>query len=341
MTRLSPIGASHEFRAISWLIACLLLSGCGRLGFSTDDVTQAGARPDSDDRDEDGDVDEPPRGSSDDDDEQTPDRDAGQPTDGQDASAADPEPDDAGTVTPGVDGGDTPSLDGGIDIVDGGANGSDAGSRPRGPGLLDCGERNSKSTLLCAAFDRDFPERSSTRSNNGSIRVEQGELEAKTSREEGSAALDVKFEAQNAGDLYLSAWIRIPDDFELSAVNIIGLQATTGNDPSVDINLNAPGALEVFAAQDNTTKRAPDFVVPRDRWLCLKARILLNSAAGEIDLSIEGTDVFAIRNVDTLPSVGVDQLAIGFDWTGSTQAPASIFFDNVILSNQPFSGDCP
>jgi hypothetical protein len=341
VTRLSPIGASRAFAASAVLMASLLAAGCGRLGFSSADVAQSGALPEGDE-----DAEERP-GSHDAGEigvEGSPGRDAGRPSVDPDA-ATNPAPEDA--ALPVIDAGTVPELDagahdGGVHPDAGGntdaGSATDAGSP--GPGQLDCKQLN-PGALVCASFDQSFPERATTRANNGMVRLERGQLEATTSREQGSAALDIRFAEQSSGSLYLSAWVKVAGSFELTAANIVGLQASTGNDPSVDINLIAPDRFEIFVAPGNHTAPAADFSMPRDQWFCLEARILLSSSVGEVDLSVDGSSVLALRKLDTLPAVAVDQLSIGFDWTGPTQAPAHILFDNVILSTQEISRTCP
>jgi hypothetical protein len=319
----------------------LLLSACGRLGFSTEDVANASALPDGDDPSEesasapDGDA---PDSDDEGGDDESPPRDASGPEDVSDAATG---PALDGGLAPAADASDDtpPSLDSGIETPDAATGDADAGKR--GPGRLDCGEHAPNTTLACAAFDHGLPDRSSTRTNDGTIQVEQERLHASTFQREGAAALDLRFAAQQAGTLYLSSWLKIPNDFELSAINVVGLQASSGNDPAVDINVLAPGLFEVFAAQSKTVERAADFVVPRGEWLCLKARILLSSLEGEIELSIDGSPLLAVRNADTLPSVGVDQLSVGLDWTGAEQGTARVQFDNVLLSTREILGDCP
>jgi hypothetical protein len=80
-------------------------------------------------------------------------------------------------------------------------------------------------------------------------------------------------------------------------------------------------------------------VVPRDEWFCAVLRVVIDSSAGFVELSIDGDQAASSEAVRTLLSEGYDCLTVGIDWTGVGQAPLTVLVDEVVLATTPLGCD--
>ncbi len=206
------------------------------------------------------------------------------------------------------------------------------------PGPLDCA--SVAGMIACTDFDDTFPSSVSVRTLAGTVSISQGHVIARSQTAGGYAALDFPVPRTISGELHLSAWVLVPAGYAIAGLNIVGLQSTLLSESAIDVNLIRPGIVEIFADEAKQTRHAPDFEVPRDRWLCLRARLGVDETQGSFTMSLDGQELFSLQDIDTVPFQGVDLLSVGLDWTGYDQEPAEVHVDSVVLSSEPLPDGC-
>lgn len=338
----------------SWpLLLLLLLAACGRLSYAeqslsaldggaeqndgtahTGDDAQSGGGPLDDGASGDG-------------------VDAGADDDGEDAAMALP---DAATPDSAPDaGGDVPPLSDASVVdaspipppdEDAGSRDGDAGSTVEPfplPTAISCA--NVPGVLVCDSFSGSStgPQVSTVLEGDGQLTTVNGFVTATAHTTSSRAVVQALFSAPiTSGPVYMRFSMYVP-----SQVNILGLNvANLGNperelDFGLDLNFVEGGVVQVYGASGDYRVDAPtSYVLPRDRWLCMRLDITSVGNTGAFRVTIDGEQVVAASGLDTLPSGGVTGAAVGVDWTFDGQRDVTLYIANLLLATSD-PGPCP
>ncbi len=204
--------------------------------------------------------------------------------------------------------------------------------------------------LVCAGFEEelanDWPDTivdgmASIESSAAQAHSGKRALHAMSSGPMSRAVVVRDFPAQEAGELYLRAWLYIPAGATIQIMNFLFVGDDVASNEvfeGVDFNLNA-GALEVFLPLHDPSRFTSELQVARDRWTCLQARVSLSHTAGELEASLDGVQALNLEGLDTLPAGGMRQFRAGVDWSSEQAEFFAIYLDDVVLSPHPVA--CP
>jgi hypothetical protein len=202
--------------------------------------------------------------------------------------------------------------------------------------------------LLCSGFERPdlsdwtsvvvadaLVEQSEERSHGG-----EGSLFAESKGQQSSAVVSKEFTPVKQGEIYLRAFLYVPDDLPTETMNIFFLGDYATPDPfqGVDFNLEA-GALSTYAPRSQPDRfTSTTLVIPRDRWFCLQIEMTVSADAGAITMRVDGEIGLEQKNMNTRPSAGVHLLRAGIDWSSGQTEPFNFYLDDLVLDTAPI--DC-
>jgi hypothetical protein len=75
--------------------------------------------------------------------------------------------------------------------------------------------------------------------------------------------------------------------------------------------------------------------VPRDRWICLELRVDLSSAAGAIQLDLDGIRLAFGTVQSTMPPSGVARAELGIVYSANLPAGATVYVDDAVVAAGP------
>jgi hypothetical protein len=166
-----------------------------------------------------------------------------------------------------------------------------------------------------------------------------GALRASVSGAEARSAIVLRGpKATTEGDVYARAYYYLasggPDPLRLTAL----LFAERGGE---SLGVGAQLADTFYVHVGPVPARYPSPAappVPRDRWFCVQFHVRVG-AAGAVHLSVDGTEVFAMDPVATLPPGGLQDLIVGIEYSADTAGPATLYADEIAVDGAPIPCD--
>jgi hypothetical protein len=212
--------------------------------------------------------------------------------------------------------------------------------------FLDDGCAEHADALLCSGFEKpdlsDFSrvitvnhaqvEQTRERSFQGN-----GALHAQSTDQESAAVVAKDFPAVKDGDLYLRAYIYVPDGLETQTMNILFLGDIATPDPfkGTDFNL-LDGALQTYSPQDHPDRfTSTALTIPRDKWFCFQVHMVVSKDAGAVTINVDGDVALDEKDMNTRPDAGVHLLRIGIDWSSMQTDPFDYYVDDLVLDTAP------
>jgi hypothetical protein len=202
--------------------------------------------------------------------------------------------------------------------------------------------------LLCSGFERPdlsdwmslvvadaHVEQSEKRSHGG-----DGSLFAESTGQKSSAVVAKEFSPVKQGELYLRAFLYVPDGLPTKTMNIFFLGDYATPDPfrGVDFNLE-DGALSTYSPRNQPDRfTSTTLAIPRDRWFCLQIEMTVSEDAGAVTMLVDGEIGLEQKNVNTRPPAGVHLLRAGIDWSSGQTEPFNFYLDDLVLDTAPI--DC-
>jgi len=248
---------------------------------------------------------------------------------------------DGGSTAPDAAGSLDASGDAPIDPVDAATDAPGDGGAPRSP----CDElRDEPTTLLCEDFEAP---------TLGWTRIERtGTVSLTTERAHGGrqSLLARTTEIQNGGRamaespswpplLSREVWIRahyfIP---EFVDENVSVLAVWEAADPGEGFSVHVVDGGDPVVWLDSTSRGYRGSVpVPRERWFCMQIHARIDDADGRIELDFDGARIVTVTGGDTLPPTGYPAINVGITWTGTTQVPATVYVDDIVVATAPIA----
>jgi hypothetical protein len=178
-------------------------------------------------------------------------------------------------------------------------------------------------------------EQSDARAHSGA-----GSLFAESTGAKSSAVVAKEFAPLMAGELYLRAYVYVPDNLPTHTMNILFLGDYATPDPfrGVDLNLE-DGALSIYVPASRPDRvTSTTLVIPRDHWFCLQIALTVSSNAGAITVRVDGDVALEQKNMNTRSSGGVHLLRAGIDWSSGQTERFDFNLDDLVLDT--VSIDC-
>jgi hypothetical protein len=206
--------------------------------------------------------------------------------------------------------------------------------------------------ILCSGFEKpDLSDFTQVLTDNQATIEQTGErahrgdgaLHASSTDQKSAAVVAEEFPAVLDGDLYLRAFMYVPDGLPTHAMNILFLGDFATPDPfkGTDFNLET-GAFSTYSPQDHPDRFTSDtLVVPRDRWFCFQMHMVVSPDAGAVTINVDGDVALEEMAMNTQPDVGVHLLRIGIDWSSLQTEPFDYYVDDLVLDTAPVECDDP
>jgi hypothetical protein len=189
-----------------------------------------------------------------------------------------------------------------------------------------------KDALLCSGFERpDLSEWTRTiavnhadvEQTNAKARDGRGSLLAASTAEKSAGVVAGEFPPVTDGDLFLRAYLYVPDNQPTKTLNFlfIGYYATPDPFKGVDFNFE-DGALSTYVPGDNPDRFTSNtLVIPRDRWFCLQIQMTVSPDAGKVKILVDGETGLEQEGMNTSPKAGNHLLRAGIDWSSLQAEP--------------------
>jgi hypothetical protein len=201
------------------------------------------------------------------------------------------------------------------------------------------------SALVCSGFEQpDLSDWSIVLVDNAQVeqstaRVHSGNgsLLAQSKGQKSTAVVSKEFPAITQGELFLRAFLYVPDAQPTKTMNILFLGDYATPDPfrGVDFNLE-DGALSTYVPGNQPDRfTSTTLVIPRDRWFCLQIQMTVSPTAGALTMRVDGEIGLEQKNVNTRPAAGVHLLRMGIDWSSGQTEPFEFSVDDLVLATTP------
>jgi hypothetical protein len=239
-----------------------------------------------------------------------------------------------------------------VPAADASPGGGDAGSSDAGAGDAGAGEHDGECmttyprALACSQFEAsDVAEGWDQVVQTGESRIErtearshsgEGALRATTSAATKRAVVVRRLDALYEGELFIRAYLYVPSGVATQTMNIffVGDDRWSEDDDGVDLNLEG-GALQAFLAQESPDRYTGQAAIPRDRWFCFRARIVLDDELGSVEAHADDTLLLEASGLDTVPDRGVRHFRAGIDWSSEQEEFFEVFMDDLVLARTP------
>jgi hypothetical protein len=163
-----------------------------------------------------------------------------------------------------------------------------------------------------------------------------GALHASTSGRTSRAAVVRKFDPLYAGELYIRAYLYVPDALPTQTMNIFFIgddRPSEDEDDGVDFNLEN-GAIQAFLANETPTRYTGTEPIPRNQWFCFRARVVLSDDAGSVDAYANEALMLHADGLDTVPDRGVRHFRAGIDWSSEQDDYFEIYMDDLVFDRR-------
>lgn len=152
-------------------------------------------------------------------------------------------------------------------------------------------------------------------------------LEANVLVAPSTAYLRATFSPVSTGSLALRGWIQVPAG--QSSYDLAPLAFWSEAEPAWALRVVAKdGRLEAWSY---TTPLSGNATLIAGEWHCVEATLDI-ADAGRVRIALDGTTIIDVSSIDTLPTGGIDALAMGAEWSGAT---AAVLVDRVAVGPTP------
>lgn len=135
-----------------------------------------------------------------------------------------------------------------------------------------------------------------------------------------------------SGELFVRGFYYFPSGVPLARLTFV----TAGESVSPYRSTQMRVLNEQVSGYDGAALRdvnsGPGAIVPRDQWVCIEYRVLIDDAAGAVDMWINDESIGGLSSLDTLAATGYAQLSVGIIGTSATQSPVVVYVDEVVAS---------
>lgn len=341
------------------LIALTVMVGCVRFGYdsvSKPDAGGGGSSGDSGMPQGDGSVGD--AASSDGSvrpDTGTPDAADGDAASGPDSggSNSDGGPSDGATTDPG-DGG--PS-DGSTGLTDSGS--TDSGSMDSGPidsdgGGFDDPKRTEQcpdipGAVFCDGFEKDddfdvwtypFPRNGEVTRSTTTVRSGSGSLRAYThpnnnANDQTAARMSIEaVDHMTSGNLWARFYYYVPDWVEANPYFSTGVLSAIDT-PYLGFSALITSSGMALGSLGDTTAADPDYVFPREQWMCVEMRVTIAEAPqGNWAFYVEGAPIVGESGRDTRPDQGYSVFEVGIHFTPYGHGEVEAYVDDVVVGTE-------
>jgi hypothetical protein len=180
-------------------------------------------------------------------------------------------------------------------------------------------------------------DRSTARARHG-----RGALHATSEGNDSVAVVSKTFAPLRSGEVDFRAYLYVPSAVQTQTMNIffVGYEPTPDPFQGVDFNLE-DGAVQVYSPQGTPDRQTGTLQIPRDRWFCFRARVVISDDRNEGAVQAFADDTLALdaTMIDTRPINGVRQFRAGVDWSSEQTTPFEIYIDDVVLDTKPVACD--
>jgi hypothetical protein len=149
-----------------------------------------------------------------------------------------------------------------------------------------------------------------------------------------------EFSPVMAGDVFLRAFLYVPDNLPTKTMNILFLGDYATPDPfrGVDVNLE-DGALSIYVPASRPDRiTSTGMVIPRDRWFCLQLALVVSPNVGSVTIRVDGEIALEQKNMNTRPAGGIHLLRAGIDWSSGQTDPFNYYIDDLVVDTT--SAEC-
>lgn len=280
--------------------------------------------------------------------------DASEPDGGMPFDAG-PAGNDAGPNDSGVEPMDAGPVDGGA--IDGGpADGGpiDGGPVDSGPidsGPIDAGPRDCRTVpgvIYCTSFeDPTLPDYDATVERTGTVATSSAQvhtgalaLRAQITATDGRATLrNYGFASIASGEIWTRVWVYVPAGTSLH--NLVFLALGEGVPPygTYSTALHDMGVTTLWLDSTMSSFASGSGAVPVGRWVCMESRVVVSNTAGSGEIYVDGTRVGSQSGIDTSMATPYANFSVGINWVSASQAPATIYLDDLAIGTmrQPCS----
>jgi hypothetical protein len=141
------------------------------------------------------------------------------------------------------------------------------------------------------------------------------------------------FESVEQGTLRTRAYVYVPSSSS-GEMTFLALSEDAEPYEHVSTGLDVDGTLRIDALTASH-RESSDFLVPRDRWLCVELAIDVDAAAGSATVKVDGVARVVATGLDTRPGGGYDNVIAGVGWAPSAQTDAEVYLDELVVDSGP------
>jgi len=141
----------------------------------------------------------------------------------------------------------------------------------------------------------------------------------------------------SSGALYFRAWFYIPEGVITDSLKLAAFNGAT--EAGVDVLARGDGTIEIGVPGAFHSLRSEYVAYPTEQWFCLQVDHHIDSVQGAVDVRVDKESVVSLRDVDTLPELSVSRIIYGIGISGSSQASATIYVDDVLASTEAVGCD--
>ena len=160
-----------------------------------------------------------------------------------------------------------------------------------------------------------------------------------TSQEEGLSNIAVDLPPQSWGaNLYFRVFLYIPQGTITGFITLARFrgpynETIDDHDVVVDISVTSDRKIQIYHHSSGSRIESGAWTVPQGSWFCLSGRVAVGSN-GVATAMIDGNIVAAHNDIDTLPTGGIVGADFGIVRTRDGQQEASLYLDDVVVSNE-------
>lgn len=222
---------------------------------------------------------------------------------------------------------------------------ADAGAPDGGPGPTRCDDLHA-GAIFCDGFEWVYP---AGRTGWDWDLLEDGNvdtvvdptpylgeraLRATTTVAGGRAAIGATLpDAIVDGEMWLRAFFYIPAAQAISAgLSLLYIGAEDGS-AGIAFQAYGGGRASVWIGTQDRWE-GTETPLPRDVWTCLQLHVVVDDAAGEVELYLDDVLITVPFTGDTLPlgAGGFRDVEAGIEFSNASQGPTTLYVDEVVLS---------
>ncbi len=158
-------------------------------------------------------------------------------------------------------------------------------------------------------------------------------LHAVQAQAQAQAGLDFPITPITAGTLYFRGYVYVPVAVATTGIKVMDFGTAYG--PLTDINVSQNQIVDLFMHPTGITATSAAGVVPFGRWCCMQVTLVVSSTVGSVDVSLDGVTVMTRTGLNTLAPGGVTGMGVGALWTRVNQTNAAVYWDDIVLAQQP------